>query len=78
MATLLLDVATGRVRRMDRHPGPIGPLAWSPDGRWLAFTTQRPGAGGAFVQIHALRLADGLERPLARTYVQSLDGLSWR
>jgi Tol biopolymer transport system component len=75
--TLLLDVATGAVRRVERHAGPLGPLAWSPDGRWLAFTTQRAGAGGAFVEVHALRVADGSERSVARTYVQSLDGLSW-
>jgi Tol biopolymer transport system component len=78
VATLLLDVASGSVTQIDRHAGPIGPIAWAPDGRWLALTTQRAGAGGAFVELRALRLADHSERMIARTYVQSLDGLSWR
>jgi Tol biopolymer transport system component len=74
----LLDVRTGRLRVLEHHRGSPGPLAWSPDGRWLAYTTERPDAGGAFVQIHTVRVADGARRIVARLFVQHLDGLSWR
>ncbi|HST18412.1 MAG TPA: hypothetical protein VLK36_12145 [Gaiellaceae bacterium] len=78
VTTTLLDVRTGRLRFVERHRGAPGPLVWSPDGRWLAYTTERADAGGAFVQIHAVRVADGARRLVARLFVQHLDGLSWR
>ena len=78
VSTWLLAVRTGTLRVAEHHHGSPGPIAWSPDGRWLAYTTERADAGGAFVQIHALRLADGSQRVVARLFVQHLDGLSWR
>jgi Tol biopolymer transport system component len=77
-STSLLDVRTGSLRVLERHRGATGPLAWSPDGRWIAYTTERADAGGAFVQIHAVRVADGARRVVARVFVQHLDGISWR
>ncbi|HVA37977.1 MAG TPA: PDZ domain-containing protein [Candidatus Dormibacteraeota bacterium] len=36
---MLVDLAAGTARRVDRSPGaPAGDLAFSPDGRWLAYT----------------------------------------
>jgi Tol biopolymer transport system component len=67
---LTYDVATHALRMVERHAGSVGPLAWSPDGRWLAFT--EPG------EIRAVRVVDGRERPITRSYVQRIDGLTWR
>ncbi len=78
VSTSLLDVRTGSLRVVEHHRGSPGPLAWSPDGRWLAYTTARVDAGGAFVQIHAVRVADGARKVVGRVFVQHLDGLSWR
>ena len=78
VSTWLYDVRGGAVRRVEHHRGTLGPLAWSPDGRWLAFATARPEAGGSLVEIHALRLADGVQRIVAQSFAQRLDGLTWR
>lgn len=78
VSTSLLDVRTGSLRVVEHHRGSAGPLAWSPDGRWLCYTTEHADAGGAFVQLHAVRVADGARQVVARAFVQHLDGLSWR
>jgi Tol biopolymer transport system component len=67
-----------RLRRLGRYTGRPGPIAWSPDGRFIAFATGRPDAGGAVVQLRTIRLRDGAVHTVVRTFVQSLDGLSWR
>ena len=41
------------IRLTDIQTGEIGPLAWSPDGRQIAFKTQVPGLGGAIHKISA-------------------------
>jgi dipeptidyl aminopeptidase/acylaminoacyl peptidase len=78
VSTSLLDVRTGAIHVVEHHRGSPGPIAWSPDARWLAYTTERPDAGGAFVEIRAVGLAGGDRRVVARLFVQHLDGLSWR
>jgi Tol biopolymer transport system component len=78
VAIRLLDVHSHVSRLVQRHIGSVGPLAWSPDGRWLAFTTQQADAGGAFVQVRAVRLADGAQHVVTRSFAQHLDGLTWR
>ena len=70
----LFDTATRTLRLLERHRGEVGPLAWSPDGRWLAFTaTVKSG-----FELRAVRVADGAERTITHPFVQRLDGLSWR
>jgi Tol biopolymer transport system component len=64
------DLATHALRLVERHGGSVGPLAWSPDGRWLAFTE-----GG---EIRAVRVTGGRERSITKSYVQRIDGLTWR
>jgi Tol biopolymer transport system component len=70
VSTWLFDVATRKLRLLDRHAGSIGPLAWSPDGRWLAFTVRG--------EIRAVRIDDGAQRSITHTFVQAIDGLTWR
>jgi TolB protein len=78
VSTWTLTLRTHALRRLEAHRGSAGPLAWSPDGRWLAFATTRSGAGGSFVQLHAIRLGGSLTAAIPGPYVQELDGLSWR
>jgi len=73
----LLDLTTQRVRLVDRTAGPLGPLAWSPDGAWIAFAERTRGAGG-LLELRAVHVRDGRERAIADTFAQQLDGLSWR
>jgi len=77
VSTTVLDLRSRRLHVVERHRGSPAPLAWSPDGRWLAYTTEHADAGGTFVQIRAVRVADGVRRIVARLFVQHLDGLSW-
>ncbi len=37
---VVVDVATGRIRPLVTQPGADAQPCWSPDGRWIAFTTQ--------------------------------------
>ncbi len=45
----VLNVATGTVRRLTRHPGIDTEPAWSPAGREIAFVSDRTGAAQIFV-----------------------------
>lgn len=74
VATWVLDVSTHRLRVLERHRGPAGPLAWSPDGRWLAFTAVVKNA----LELRTVRVADDAQRLITRPFVPHLDGLTWR
>ena len=78
VSTWLLTVRTHSLRRLEAHRGPPGPLAWSPDGRFVAFATTRRGPGGVFLQLRAVPARGGAAVTLAHSYGQELDGLSWR
>lgn len=56
----LLELDSGRLRRLTSDPGYESDARWSPDGRWIAFHSDQ-GAGGHDVQVHVMR-ADGTER----------------
>jgi TolB protein len=58
------------VRRVTRGPERDIMAAWSPDGRWLAFTEGD--------EIRAVRVTGGRERSITKSYVQRIDGLTWR
>ena len=45
----VLNVATGTVRRLTRHPGIDTEPTWSPSGRELAFVSDRSGAAQIFI-----------------------------
>jgi len=74
----IIDLRTRVSRTVEPNVRSAGPLAWSPDGEWLAFARQSSGAGGPLIQIRALDLATGRERVVTQLYAQHLDGLTWR
>jgi Tol biopolymer transport system component len=76
VAISVLDLRTRRVRLVERNGGPAGPLAWSPDGAWIAYATRA--SGGGLLELRAVHVSDGREHAIAATFVQQLDGLSWR
>ena len=78
VAIRVLELKTRRVRLVDRTAGPLGPLAWSPDGAWLAFAVRKTGAGGGLLELRAVRAGGGREHTIADTFAQQLDGLTWR
>ncbi|MDV6014086.1 S41 family peptidase [Haloechinothrix sp. LS1_15] len=63
---LLLDLATERLRRIDHSEAFLEPgdLAWSPDGRWLAY--RRPEYPGNVASIMVAEVATGVSRPVTR------------
>jgi len=76
----LVQLSTGRVDQVgDSVKGAPGGLAWSPDGRWLAYLAVVH-AGPAPVpalEVHAYETASGTSRTLdrARYFVRALSGL---
>jgi Tol biopolymer transport system component len=78
VAIRVYEIGSHRNRLVERHTGASGPLAWSPDGAWLAFATRRQDAGGSFVQLRAVHVASRKERVVTRSFALHLDGLTWR
>jgi Tol biopolymer transport system component len=74
----ILSIGTGKLRLLERHRGAVGPLAWSPDGRSVAFTLQRRNGAGSFFEIRTVELANGAQAVVTRLFVQHVDGLTWR
>jgi Tol biopolymer transport system component len=74
---------TGRVTafRLGKRAVASGPLAWSADGRWLAYGRGREvrdeiGGISTTFDLWYLRLSDGRQRIILRN--MDLDGLDWR
>src|SRR5262249_25073556 len=78
VAVRVADVKTHASRTVVRNVRTVGPLAFSPDGRWLAFTTEPKEAGGALAHIRLLDIANGRNRLVTQVFAQRLDGLTWR
>jgi Tol biopolymer transport system component len=79
----ILDRSTGYVRTylIGRSNGATAPLAWSVDGRWLAYGRPRQvrdaiGGSPTTYDLWALRLRDGRRQMILRN--MELDGLDWR
>jgi TolB protein len=75
----IIDPATGRLRTV-ASPG-WSPLAWSPDGVWLAYTTDyavKQTYDEVFRVIRIRRIRDGVRRVVIATRMTDLYGLSWR
>jgi tricorn protease len=64
----VLEVATGKQRKISENREGIGDMAWSPDSRWLAYTMR---AGNSFLQIKLYNVADGATVPLTSDRVNS-------
>ncbi len=69
----VLNVATGEARRISENREGIGDMAWSPDGRWLAFTMR---AMNSFGQIKLYSVEDGTTVPLTSDRVNSFS-VAW-
>jgi Tol biopolymer transport system component len=77
----LLTLATGRVSRLTNNGD--GPVAWSRDGRWLAYAQDDLTTIGAYDEdlsdLLLMRVADRHVRfLLATTFPFPLGGLAWR
>ena len=79
----VLDRTTGYIRTylLGKTAVATAPLAWSSDGRWIAYGRARevPDAiGGSSItyDLWALRLRDGRRQVILRN--MELDGLDWR
>jgi tricorn protease len=69
----ILNVQTGEQRRVSELREGIGDFAWSPDGRWLAYTMS---ALNAFRQIQLYNVEDGSTTALTSDRVNSFS-VSW-
>ncbi len=71
---VLVDLASGTLRRLDRSPAErITGLAWSPDGRWLAYAF--PDSAQTSV-IKLAEVASGETHPVTRPVLRDL-GPAW-
>jgi len=72
------DVASGAVRTLVDQPGMDGGPMWSPDGRWIAFST---GAGDsayyATNEIARVRASGGTPELLTGAYDYNADPVAW-
>ncbi len=78
-AIRLLDLASGQdsVLSKGQYPGRFDagqPLAWSPDGAWLAVLER--GTKG-FTNVHVVRVADGFSRAVSTLANTFADGVTW-
>jgi dipeptidyl aminopeptidase/acylaminoacyl peptidase len=76
----VVDVASGRVTPLVARPGADAGPVWSPDGRWIAFTT----SGGDTVtnffrnnQLARVPAAGGAPQRLAAGFDEQIGGVTW-
>lgn len=77
----VLDIGSGRVRVLAKQPidlpRPLDsaqPLAWSPDGRWIAYLSWGP---RMFRNVRAVSVSDGRNVPLSTLANTSADNVLW-
>ncbi len=71
----LLDLASGSSRKLATNPyGSMGPFAWSPDGRWLAFQ-QSERRGQSYIAVADVETGEirPVTKPLFTDYAPSFD-----
>ncbi|MGE3615966.1 MAG: S41 family peptidase [Gemmatimonadales bacterium] len=68
----VLELATGRERRVSENREGVSDRSWSPDGKWLAFTMT---AANAFSQIKLFNVDDGRTVALTSDRVNSSDAV---
>jgi tricorn protease len=69
----VLNTENGEQRRISHHREGISDVAWSPDGRWLAFSETQL---NLFRQIHLYDAESGTTTPLTSDRVNSF-GIAW-
>jgi Tol biopolymer transport system component len=84
-ALRIVDPRTGRHRTLATYTSPagaLGPIAWSPNGAWLAYTTAyeegTPPDDEIFFDFRAVRVRDGARRLILHSRWFEIYGLTWR
>ena len=72
------DVKTGESRALVVQPGLENNPDYSPDGKWISFTTQN-GAHGWLIEheVHVMPAGGGASRKVSGTYDRTPDAVSW-
>ena len=73
-----LNVAGGETRPLVVRPGLENLPAYSPDGKWLAFTTQN-GVHGWLIehQLHVMPAGGGASRDVSQAYARTPETIEW-
>ena len=76
----IADVATGETHRLSMPEGSSRTAEWSPDGKWIAFLSSRPGqmkdSPSGKTQLYVMP-ADGGEAAQVTKMEQGVDGFDW-
>jgi dipeptidyl aminopeptidase/acylaminoacyl peptidase len=76
----IADVATGETHRLSMPEGSSRDAEWSPDGKWIAFLSSRPGqvkdSPAGKTQLYVMP-ADGGEAMQVTKMEQGVDGFDW-
>lgn len=78
----LVDVATGKVSKLVENPGKLGRMAWSPDGRYLAFVAGVDGHDPVAGSLFVVDVKNPLPFAKLRNYTKGFHGsatwVAWR
>jgi dipeptidyl aminopeptidase/acylaminoacyl peptidase len=75
---LIADAGTGATRKLIENPGPDGNPRWSPDGAWIAISTNASKTPSlAQARLVAVPVAGGAPRPLASGFLYQAGPVTW-